>query len=43
MIRPSGTEPKMKVYISISAEDRGGAKLVEEKIVKVLNTYFVCN
>lgn len=43
VIRPSGTEPKMKVYISISAEDRGGAKLVEEKIVKVLNTYFVCN
>lgn len=33
VIRPSGTEPKLKVYISVSATDRSAAKKVENRIV----------
>ncbi len=33
VVRPSGTEPKLKLYISVMASDRSSAKEVEKKIV----------
>ncbi len=36
VIRPSGTEPKLKTYIAVSAEDEKTAKKVEKKIVEDL-------
>ena len=32
VIRPSGTEPKMKAYISVSAENKESAERVEQEI-----------
>ena len=34
MVRPSGTEPKLKTYISVSAENKETAEKVEVEIVK---------
>lgn len=39
VIRPSGTEPKLKVYISISAESMSAAKTVEQEIADQMNHY----
>lgn len=39
VVRPSGTEPKLKVYISISAESMEAAKAEEEKISKRIEEY----
>lgn len=36
VVRPSGTEPKLKTYISVSAESMELAEKVEEKIVEEL-------
>lgn len=36
VVRPSGTEPKMKVYVSISAKDEGAAALKEKMIVEAI-------
>lgn len=36
VIRPSGTEPKLKTYIAVSAADEKSAKEVEQKIVAEL-------
>ena len=36
VVRPSGTEPKLKTYIAVSAEDEKTAKKVEKKIVEDL-------
>ena len=36
VIRPSGTEPKLKAYISVSAPDRAEAAAVEGRIVESL-------
>ncbi len=36
VVRPSGTEPKLKTYISVTAKDRTEAEKVEEKILAEL-------
>lgn len=33
VVRPSGTEPKLKLYISVTAADREAAEAVEQRIV----------
>lgn len=40
VVCPSGTEPKIKMYISVSAETKNEAELVEEKIMKDLKVVF---
>ena len=41
VVRPSGTEPKLKTYISVNAENRDIAAKQELKIVEDLQKYFV--
>lgn len=41
VVRPSGTEPKLKTYISVSAESREAAEAMEKQIVDSLTDYFV--
>lgn len=40
VVRPSGTEPKMKTYISVSAESRTAAERIEEAIAAELSDMF---
>ena len=40
VVRPSGTEPKLKTYISVSAATRADAEILENKIVEELRGYF---
>lgn len=40
VIRPSGTEPKLKAYISVSAENQGLAADMERRIIEELEEYF---
>lgn len=40
VIRPSGTEPKLKVYLSVSAENRDTAEIIEASLVKELGEIF---
>lgn len=40
VVRPSGTEPKLKTYISVSAGSREAALAVEAKIVEGLKGFF---
>lgn len=40
VIRPSGTEPKMKAYVSVSAEDVSVAECVEKNIAAELVEFF---
>ena len=36
VVRPSGTEPKLKVYLSVSAPDREQAQAEEKKLAEAL-------
>lgn len=36
VVRPSGTEPKLKMYISVTAENKASAATIEKKIVEEL-------
>ena len=38
VIRPSGTEPKLKTYVSVTAETRESAEAVEKQIIADLRT-----
>ena len=40
VVRPSGTEPKLKTYISVSAKSREEAEEIEAQIVKELSEFF---
>ena len=40
IVRPSGTEPKLKTYISVSAADKEAAKAIETQIDAALKKYF---
>ena len=39
VVRPSGTEPKLKTYISVSAENKEAAEKVESEISKSAEAY----
>ena len=39
VVRPSGTEPKLKTYISVSAENKENAEKVEAEICKSTEEY----
>ena len=39
VVRPSGTEPKLKTYISVSAENKEAAEKIEEEICKSAEAY----
>lgn len=41
VVRPSGTEPKLKTYISVSAKSRKAAMEAEAEIVEDLKSFFV--
>lgn len=40
VVRPSATEPKLKTYISVSAENKENAETLEAEIVEELKKYF---
>ena len=41
VVRPSGTEPKLKTYISVSAKSREEAEEIETQIVRELSEFFM--
>lgn len=42
VIRPSGTEPKLKIYLSVSALDKEQAKEIEQELVRKLELLLEC-
>lgn len=40
VVRPSGTESKLKTYISVSAKTKDDAEVIEKKITEELNVFF---
>lgn len=40
VVRPSGTEPKLKTYISVSAKTKDDAEEIEKKITEELKEFF---
>ena len=40
VVRPSGTEPKLKTYISVSAKTKAEAETIESKITEELSAFF---
>ena len=40
VIRPSGTEPKMKAYISVSAQDKPACEVIQARIKEDLDKFF---
>lgn len=40
VVRPSGTEPKLKTYISVSAKTKADAEVIEQKITEELSEFF---
>ena len=40
VVRPSGTEPKLKAYLSVSAPDRPAAEEMEKRIAEDMEKYF---
>ena len=41
VVRPSGTEPKLKTYISVSAPDKAAAAALEKTITEDLDKFFL--
>lgn len=41
VVRPSGTEPKLKTYISVSAKTKEEAEKIEKEISEALKNYFI--
>ena len=41
VVRPSGTEPKLKMYISVSAENKDAAEVVEAEICESAEKNFI--
>lgn len=42
VVRPSGTEPKLKTYISVSAENKENAEKIEARIVEDAEKLLAC-